>query len=115
MAVNSPNADSSQVAIVVITTAEDEQQAERLASTLVDLKLAACVQIVPKIRSVYLWKGIRENAVENLLLIKSTKDRFDGIEAAIKANHTYDIPEIISLSIDTGSPEYLSWLVSSLA
>lgn len=100
---------------MVLTTTEDEQLAERLASVLVDQKLAACVQILPQIRSVYLWQGIRESAVENLLLIKSTKDRFDGIEAAIKANHTYEIPEIISISIEAGSPEYLSWLVSSLA
>jgi periplasmic divalent cation tolerance protein len=108
-------ANSSEGAILVMTTTESEQQAGLLAAALVDEGLAACVQILPQMRSVYRWKGARESALENLLLIKTTKDRFAGIEAAIKAIHTYETPEIISIPINAGSPEYLSWLTSSNA
>lgn len=101
-------------ALVVITTTENQTEAERLAHLLVDSELAACVQILPQITSVYRWQGKIEQATEILLLIKTTQAVYPQLEEAIKQNHSYQIPEIIALTVETGSEDYLGWLISSV-
>jgi periplasmic divalent cation tolerance protein len=96
--------------IVVLTTCESEEEASRLARHLVDKKLAACVNIVPKIRSVYRWKDKIEDATEFLLLIKSRCDIFDALRAEIVKIHSYETPEIVAIPVVDGSPAYLAWL-----
>jgi len=94
---------------LVIATAGSKDDARRIAKLLVELRLAACVQMIP-IESVYRWnEGICEDA-EVALVIKSRADRFEAIKAAIKENHPYEIPEIIQVPITAGLPAYLTWI-----
>lgn len=101
-------------ALVVITTAETLDDGERLARLLVEAELAACVQVLPQITSVYRWQGKVEQAGETLLLIKTTRAVYAELEAAIKQNHSYQTPEIIALPVEVGSAEYLNWLIVSV-
>lgn len=101
-------------ALVVMTTAETPADGERLAKLLVEAELAACVQILPQITSVYRWQGKVEQAVETLLLIKTTRAAYAELEEAVKQNHSYQTPEIIALPIEVGSSEYLNWLKVSV-
>lgn len=101
-------------ALVVITTTETLADGERLARLLVESELAACVQLVPQITSVYRWQGKVEQAGETLLLIKTTRAIYVELEAAIKQNHPYQTPEIIALPVEAGSSEYLNWLKVSI-
>ena len=96
--------------IVVFTTCESEDEASRLARHLVDQKLAACVNILPQMRSIYRWEEKIEDAPEFLMLIKSRRDLFDSLKAEIAKIHSYEIPEVIAIPIVDGSPGYLSWL-----
>ncbi len=97
-------------AIVILTTTETRTEAERIAEYLVEHHLAACVQILPPMRSVYRWQGKIEKSNENLLLIKTVSEKYSEIEAAIKSQHSYENPEIIALPVEFGSTNYLSWL-----
>ena len=81
---------------------------------LVERKLAACVQILPPITSIYIWKGEVQRENEILLVAKSTRAKFDDLEEAVRAIHSYETPEIIALPIVAGSQSYLSWLSSCL-
>jgi periplasmic divalent cation tolerance protein len=101
-------------ALVVLTTVEKREDGERLARLLVDRELAACIQILPPMVSIYRWEGNVEQASEVLLLIKTTRVVYPRLEAAIKENHTYQTPEIVALPIEAGSSEYLSWLADSV-
>jgi periplasmic divalent cation tolerance protein len=101
--------------IVVFTTCETEDEASRLAKHLVEKKLAACVNILPKIRSVYRWKEKIEDAPEVLLIIKSRRDHFDELRAEIAKMHSYEIPEVIAIPVVDGSPAYLAWLDRELS
>ncbi|MGY6277765.1 divalent-cation tolerance protein CutA [Methylomonas sp. MgM2] len=100
---------------LIYCTCPNQESAERIARQLVSAKLAACVNILPGVTSVYEWDGQIETAQEHFLLIKSRKDRYAAIEAAIKANHTYDIPEIIAVAIDNGSNDYMQWIDSCVS
>src|SRR2546423_1546628 len=100
--------------IVVLMTAPNVEEATRIAEMLVERKLAACVQILPPMTSIYLWKGEVERASEILLVAKSTRAKFDELEQAVRAIHSYETPEIIALPIVAGSPSYLSWLSNCL-
>lgn len=97
-------------AIVVFCTCADEDQALRMASPLIRDRLAACVNILPAVRSVYRWKEEIETAQEILLLIKTTQERFPAVRDRIAQLHSYETPEIIALPIIEGSEKYLSWL-----
>lgn len=101
--------------IQVIVTTETKEQARAIAQRLVGEKLAACVQIVDSVESTYRWKGKVERTRERLCLIKTRESLFPKVEAAIKALHSYDTPEIITVPVVDGSEEYLRWLNESLA
>jgi periplasmic divalent cation tolerance protein len=101
-------------ALVVITTTETQQDAERLAHLLVERELAACVQILPPVISIYRWQGKVEKAAESLLLIKTTREAYPELETAIRENHSYQTPEIIALLVEAGSDGYLDWLRASI-
>lgn len=97
---------------VVLTTAGSRDEARRIAEALVDRKLAACVNIITKVVSIYRWKGKVEEAEEWILLIK-TASPFEPVRDAILEMHSYELPECMSIAIDDGSPEYLKWLEDS--
>ena len=99
---------------VVFTTAGSIAEAERIARALVERRLAACVNILPQIRSIYRWQGKIEDAAEILLLIKTSAERFPAVRDAIRELHSYDVPECICLPITDGSPDYLKWLVENM-
>lgn len=101
-------------ALLVITTAETEADAERLARLLVELELAACVQVLPRMTSIYRWQGKVEQSGETLLLIKTNRAAYSRLEAAIKQNHSYDTPEIIAVPVEAGLNEYLNWLSAAV-
>lgn len=100
--------------IVVLITAASAEEAMRIADTLVDAKLAACVQVLPEMHSIYLWKGEVERAREVLLIAKTTMAKFAGLQSQLRAIHSYETPEIVALPIVAGSEDYLKWLTSSL-
>jgi periplasmic divalent cation tolerance protein len=110
--------------IVVLTTCDSEAAATKLARELVEARVAACVNIVPGIRSVYRWdvsgkdaqgKDAIEDAEEWLLVIKSRRDLFGELRAAVAQLHTYDIPELVALPVVEGSEPYLAWMDQQLA
>lgn len=94
----------------VVTTVDSEEAGERLARGIVDARLAACVQIVGPIRSLYWWEGAVDDTREWHLVIKTTSERLAALEAHIKENHSYDTPEITGTVITWGSREYLDWI-----
>ena len=96
--------------IQVTTTTETKEQAQTIAQNLVEAKLAACVQIIGPIDSIYRWKDKVENAQEWLCLIKTQDHLYNKVAAAIKNHHPYEIPEIIAVPIVKGSKEYLQWI-----
>ena len=100
-------------AIVVFMTASNGEEAARLADMLVGAHLAACVQILPEMESVYRWQGKIERQAEVLLIAKTTIGKFDDLEREVRALHSYDTPEIVAVPIVTGSAPYLEWLVKS--
>ena len=99
---------------IVLCTVPDEATARRIASALVGEKLAACVNIVPGIISVYRWKETTETAPELLLIIKTTAGVYTRLQDRIHDLHPYELPEIITVSINRGLPEYLAWISTSL-
>lgn len=99
---------------LVLTTAGSKEEAQRIARTLVERRLAACVNVVPQIESVYRWQGNIEEAEEWLLLIKTTSAAFERVRDAIKELHSYELPECICLAVDSGSSAYLEWLEDSV-
>src|ERR687884_545441 len=104
----------SSDAIVVLMTAGSREEAARLADILVVARLAACVQILPEMESVYHWQGKVERAPEILILAKTTQANFASLEAAVRALHSYETPEIIALPITAASAPYLEWLTSTV-
>ncbi len=101
--------------IVVLTTCDSEEQAARIARHLVEHRVAACVNIVPGMRSIYRWNGKIEDTSELLLVIKSRRDLFPRVRSEIEKGHTYEVPEIVALPIVEGSEGYLAWLDRELS
>jgi periplasmic divalent cation tolerance protein len=104
------NQPYSEEYIQVTTTCDKRDAAERIAQALVEKKLAACVQVIGPITSIYRWQGKIEQAEEWICFIKSTKKIYPELERAITAIHPYDTPEIIAVPITAGSSKYLHWL-----
>lgn len=98
--------------LVVITNLPDRAGAEKLATLLVEQRLAACVNLLAPCASVYRWQGKIEQTQEHPLLIKTTEDRYAALEASIRANHPYELPEIIAVPVTQGLPAYLQWVES---
>ena len=98
---------------VTFVTCRDVRQARGIARALVGERLAACVNVVPGVASIYRWKGKVEEAREALLLVKSTSARARRLEARVKALHSYDVPEVVTLKIAGGSADYLRWVRES--
>jgi periplasmic divalent cation tolerance protein len=101
-------------AIMVLMTAGSREEAARLADVLVVARLAACVQILPEIESVYHWQGNVERSAEILLLAKTTQGNFAALEAMVRSLHSYETPEIIALPITAASIPYLEWLTANV-
>src|SRR5580658_1627778 len=100
--------------IVVLATCDSEKHAEQLARHLVEQRVAACVNILPKTRSIYRWQEKIEDAAEWVLLIKSRRDLFAALRTEIQRAHTYEVPEVIAVPIVDGSDAYLGWLDGQL-
>ena len=100
--------------ILIFTTAGSEKNAENIAETLVEVRVAACVNILPKVTSVYRWQEKVERAEEWLLVIKTSRKNFAAVRDAIKELHSYELPECISVAVEDGSPEYLRWMEEAL-
>ena len=102
-------------AILALTTVGSEEQASRIAEALLEDHLAACVNILPSIRSVYRWKGKIWDDEEFLLLIKTTRERFAAVHAAIKKLHSYELPEVLALPVTDGDEAALAWIEQSVS
>ena len=99
---------------IVLSTASSEDEARKIALHLVEQQLAACVNIVSHVESIYRWQGKIESGREWLLLIKTSAERFPEVRDAIRALHSYELPECVAISIEDGSSEYLQWFTHSL-
>jgi periplasmic divalent cation tolerance protein len=95
---------------IIFCTCPDNISAENIARLLVQNQLAACVNIVPGITSIYTWEGKVESAQEHLLIIKAGSLNYQSIESAIHKHHPYQLPEIIAIPVERGLPEYLNWI-----
>ena len=100
--------------IVVLSTCGSEEEAARIARQLVEGRLAACVNLIPHVRSFYRWEGKVENSAEWLLVIKTSRERFSALRTVLEAAHSYELPEVLALPVVDGSPNYLAWLTSEL-
>ena len=100
--------------MIVLTTCGSIEEARSIASALVERQLAACVNIVPQVESIYRWKGQVEAGSECLLLIKTTEGAFEHLRNAIRELHSYEVPEFIAIHIEDGSAAYLKWIEDSV-
>ncbi len=98
--------------LIVITNCPDEETANAIALAVVEERLAACVNILPRVQSLYRWQGSVESTAEIPLLIKTTAGNYPALEARITALHPYDVPEIVALPIARGLPAYLNWVAA---
>lgn len=104
----------SREPVAASVSVPDEEVASYLAHELVDRRLAACVQVVGPIRSVYRWDGAVEDERELLLIVKTTRDRIEEIEALLRTDHPYEVPELVAVPIVAGGRDYLEWLAASV-
>ena len=95
---------------VILVTVANQEEAIRIGEGVVNAKLAACVNVIPGIQSIYRWKGKIVKAQEVLLILKSTKPRYSALEKMIKSMHTYETPEIIALPVKEGLDRYIGWV-----
>lgn len=100
--------------IVVLSSCGSAEEAERLARRLLETHTAACVNVITQNRSFYRWKGRIEDSSECLLLIKTSRDRFEALRAVLEGAHSYELPEVLALPVVDGSPNYLAWLTGEL-
>jgi periplasmic divalent cation tolerance protein len=98
--------------LLVLTNCPDEESANAIALALVEERLAACVNILPRVQSIYRWQGTVESATEIPLFIKSTTTNYPALETAIRDHHPYQVPEIIALPVEQGLPTYLDWIAT---
>jgi periplasmic divalent cation tolerance protein len=102
---------AKDVLVVLVTCPPDKAQA--IAGALVEERVAACVNVVPSLSSVYRWKGAVHNDAEALLLVKTSKDRFEALKQAVLRHHPYELPEVIAIQVDRGHAPYLEWVIES--
>ena len=107
--------EATETAVVVMMTAASREEAARLAEMLVGARLAACVQIMPEMESIYWWEGAIRREPEFLLLAKTTAGRFAAIEREVRALHSYETPEIVALPVTDISAPYLEWLAGNVS
>jgi len=100
--------------VIVLSSVGTAEDAARIARALVERRLAACVNVLPGVRSFYRWNGAVEEDEERLLVIKTRRDRFEALRAALVALHPYELPEAIVLPIEAGHPPYLAWIDESV-
>src|SRR5271166_3607915 len=100
---------------LILTTAGSEKEAQTIARSLVERRLAACVNIIPQVSSIYRWEGKVEEAREWLLIVKTTAAAFEKVRDAISELHSYELPECICLAIEDGSSGYLQWITASVS
>lgn len=100
--------------IVILITAKDKPEAEKIAKMLIKNKLAACVNILAGVKSLFRWQGKIDQAKEALLIVKSRKEKFNKIAKLVKSMHSYDLPEIIAVPIVSGFKPYLDWINESI-
>jgi len=98
--------------LVILVTAANQEEARKIGKGMVNAKLAACANIIPRIQSIYRWKGKVVKAQEVLIILKSTRPRYRALEKAIKTMHTYETPEIIGLPVIEGLDQYIGWVRS---
>ena len=96
--------------VLIITHLPDEKSAQSLAAGLVGEGLAACINIYPACRSIYRWQGVIESTLEFPVVIKTAADRYTDVEAAIRARHPYELPDILAVDVARGLPDYLGWV-----
>lgn len=96
--------------IVVLTATASREEAERLAGELVSRRLAACVNVLPEVESIYRWQGEIQKESEHLLIVKSVAERYPELERTIRELHSYDVPEVVCLEVARGEEDYLAWL-----
>lgn len=101
--------------VLILTTTGNESEARKIAQELVGRRLAACVNIIPRIQSVYRWEGKVESAEEFLLLIKTARNRTQELQGAIRELHSYDLPELVVIAMEDGSEKYLNWIAESVS
>ncbi len=99
--------------LLAISTFPDVETANRIAQTLVEEKFAACANLMPAIHSIYRWKDKIETAGEVMVFFKTTEDRLAAFEEKLRSLHPYEVPELICIKIDSGSPDYLRWVVDN--
>ncbi|MBK7931893.1 MAG: divalent-cation tolerance protein CutA [Pyrinomonadaceae bacterium] len=99
--------------LIVMTTVPSLHESDAMAVKIIESKLAACVQILPPMTSVYVWEGKVNKESEHLLLIKTLEEKYDELASFITANHSYDIPEIVAIKAEKVSEPYLNWMSSA--
>ncbi len=99
--------------LLIMSTFPNMEKAEELATRLIQAKLAACINILPPMKSVYRWKNRIESGTEHLLMIKTRKERYQAVTEVIQQQHPYELPEIIAVPINAGLPAYLDWILEN--
>lgn len=105
--------EASEVRIA-LTTAGSMDEAQELANALVERRVAACVNLIPNLTSIYRWQGAVEETSEVLLLIKTTAEQLSEVESTLRELHSYEVPEFVALGVESGSQPYLDWLLSNV-
>ena len=100
---------------IVLMTAGSEEEGARIAKSLVERGLCACVNLIPKVRSIYRWEGAVQDDAEILLIAKTTKDRLQALSDHVAEAHSYDVPEALAISVEKGRASYLEWLAENCA
>lgn len=101
--------------VVVFVTAPNEGEARRIGHTLVDERLAACVNVIGPVRSIYRWEGQVQEEAEHLLVMKARREDVEALDARVRALHSYDLPEVVALDVVAGSAAYLDWVRGATA
>ncbi len=101
-------------ALVVLVTAPSADQAAELGRTLVSERLAACANVLPGIRSIYRWEGKVQDEPEALMVLKTTRARFEALRDRVLALHPYEVPEVLAIGVEAGNQRYLQWIAASV-